>query len=266
MHSVNFEPLGRYYTDIEVSRMFDAKLLEPENSTPLYIQLANHLREQIHSGGIRSGDAIPSERDLSDLIGASRVTVRKAIDRLIAEGLLFRRQGSGTFVSTQIEAEGSFLTGFTEDAGARGDKPDTIWITKDLSVPSEEEALMLELTGDEQVIRLGRVRLANGEPLAIEYAVVPASILPDPSLISDSLYQVLNTSGHRPVTGTQKIRASFASATEAELLSVCQGAEILRIERLTRQADGRPVEFTRSAYRGDRYVFVNELHGRYGKL
>jgi GntR family transcriptional regulator len=246
--------------------MFDAKLLEPENSTPLYIQLANHLRHHIHSGGIRSGDAIPSERDLSDLIGASRVTVRKAIDRLIAEGLLFRRQGSGTFVSSQIEAEGSYLTGFTEDAGLRGDKPETIWMMKSLAEASGEEALMLELASGEQVIRLGRVRLANGEPLAIEHAVVPCSVLADPNLIGDSLYRVLDAEGSRPITGTQKIRASFATQTEADLLSVGLGAEILRIERLTRRADGKPVEFTRSAYRGDRYVFVSELRGRYGVL
>ena len=246
--------------------MFEATILEAENSTPLYIQLANHLRDHIHAGGIRSGSAIPSERDLCDQVGASRVTVRKAISRLIAEGLLFRKQGSGTFVSSQIEAPGSFLTGFTEETDAPGESADTIWMMKSVAKPSEEEQVMLELSQGELVVRLGRVRLASGEPLAIEHAVIPQSILPDLDQLGASLYATLELLGSRPVTGTQKIRASLSTATEAALLSIDEGTEILRIERLTRRADDKPVEFTRSAYRGDRYVFVNKLRGPYANI
>jgi GntR family transcriptional regulator len=246
--------------------MFEKLRLQEPSSTPLYIQLANNIRTHIVTGAIATGDALPSERDLCDIMGTSRVTIRKAIDKLITEGLLFRKQGSGTFVSPRIEAPGSYLSGFSEDAEARGAKADAIWMMKTLAAPTEEEAIFLELKPDEKVARLGRVRLSGGEPLAIEHAIVPAHLLPDLDKLGDSLYEALNIRGNRPVTGTQKIRASFATPTEAGLLSIAQNAEILRVERLTRNAAGLPVEFTRSAYRGDRYVFVTELRGKYGVL
>ncbi len=241
------------------------KLNEPSN-TPLYLQLATSLRNHIVSGGIMMGEALPSERDLCTIIGTSRVTIRKAIDQLIAEGLLIRKQGSGTFVAQRIEAPGSFLSGFSEDTTARHAVPGTIWMMKSYAKPTDEEAILLELKGNEQVARLGRVRLSSGEPLAIEHAVIPAKILPDLQKLGNSLYDALNALGNRPVMGTQKIRASFATPTEAGLLSIAENAEILRIERLTRRADGMAVEFTRSAYRGDRYVFVSELRGQYSVM
>lgn len=243
-----------------LTNMFDPSVLEPENSTPLYLQLANYLRDHIHAGGVKAGEALPSERDLCDRIGASRVTIRKAIDRLIAEGMLVRKQGSGTFVTNQIEAAGTFLSSFSEDAGARGAVPGAIWIMRgDVAQPTDEEGLLLELAQGEKVVRLSRVRLSSGDPLAIEHAVVPHSMLPQPGILGESLYSTLTGLGNRPQSGIQKVRASKATAAEADLLSITEGDEVLRIERLTRRADGRPVEFTRSAYRGDRYVFVTEL-------
>ena len=246
--------------------ILDKHLMHEASSTPLYIHLANNLRKLITAGEIASGEALPSERDLSEHLGASRVTIRKAIDRLIAEGLLFRKPGSGTFVSTQIEAPGSSLSGFSEDAGARGAKAGSIWMMKSYAAPTQEESVLLELKDDVRVARLGRVRLSGGEPLAIEHAVIPAHMLPDLAALGDSLYEALDLRGNRPVTGTQKIRASLATPTEAGLLSITENSEILRLERLTRTVDGIPVEFTRSAYRGDRYVFVSEMRGKYSVL
>lgn len=235
-------------------------------NAPIYMRLANTLRQRITAGEIVTGDALPSERDLCDILGASRVTVRRAIETLIDEGLIVRKQGSGTYVAPRIEAATSYLGSFSEDATARGETTRTIWMTKAHDAASPEEARMLELAVGAQVARLSRVRLAGGEPLAIENAIVPAAFLPDIAALDDSLYAALALNGHRPVTGTQKIRASLATATEAGLLSMSENAEILRIERLTRLADGRPVEFTRSAYRGDRYDFISELRGAYSVL
>ncbi len=231
------------------------------DSTPLYLQLARNLRSHIREGGIDPGGALPSERDLSEITGMSRVTVRKGIDQLIEEGVLFRRQGSGTFVTKLIEAPGSALSGFSEDARSRGEDPGVIWMIKTYATPTDEEALALSITNSTKVVRLGRVRLSGGEPLAIEHAVVLAEFLPDLDLLGDSLYAALTTRGARPVSGTQRIRAALATPTEAAILSIEEKAEILRIERLTRMSDGRAIEFTRSAYRGDRYEFVSELKG-----
>lgn len=230
-----------------------------EDSTPLYMQLAKNLRAHIASGEIDPGSALPSERDLSEITGMSRVTVRKGIDQLIEEGVLFRKQGSGTFVAKRIEAPGSALSGFSDDARSRGEDPGVIWMMKTYAAPTDEEAAALGIAPTSQVARLGRVRLSGGEPLAIEHAVVPAVLLPDLDHLGDSLYAALEKNGVRPVSGTQRIRASLATPTEAGILSIRQNSEVLRIERLTRMQDGRAVEFTRSAYRGDRYDFVSEL-------
>lgn len=234
--------------------------------SPIYMKLAHRLRQQIEDGEIGSGEALPSERDLCKISGASRVTVRKAIELLIEEGLLSRRQGSGTYVTPRIQAPGSFLSSFSEDAEARGEATDTIWIMKVIGAPTEDEARILELPEGTDVARLSRVRMAGGEPLAIENAVVPADMLPDIAQLGNSLYQALDLCGNRPVTGQQKIRAALAGSTEAGLLSIPESSEILRIERLTRRADGRPVELTRSAYRGERYEFVSELRGPFALL
>ncbi len=229
------------------------------SNTPLYLQIASNLRNRINTGGVGTGEALPSERDLSELTGASRVTIRKAIDTLIAEGLLFRKQGSGTFVLPRIEAPGSYLSGFSDDARARGDEPRALWIVKAYAPPTGDEASHLNVSASAEVARLGRVRLSGGEPLAIEHAVVPKHLLPPLDDIGDSLYDALESMGNRPVTGKQKIRASLATPTEAGLLMIKENSEILRIERITKLADGTVVEFTRSAYRGDRYDFVSDL-------
>ncbi len=234
--------------------------------SPIYMQLAARLRHQIVEGEIVAGEALPSERDLCAIMSASRVTVRKAIALLIEEGLLSRKQGSGTFVTPRIQAPGSFLSSFSEDAKARGEATETIWMMRVIAIATDDEARILGLSVGASVARLSRVRMAGGEPLAIENAVVPADMLPPINALGNSLYQALDERGNRPVTGQQKIRAALAGPTEASLLSIPENSEILRIERLTRRADGRAVELTRSAYRGERYEFVSELRGPFAVL
>jgi GntR family transcriptional regulator len=239
--------------------MRDIAWTSAEEGTPLYLQLARSLREHISSGGIDPGSALPSERDLSEMAGLSRVTVRKGIEQLVGEGVLLRKQGSGTFVAPRIETAGSKLSSFSDETRARGEAPGVVWINKTYAQPTEEEATALQIPATARVARLGRVRLAGGEPLAIEHAIIPATFLPDLESLGDSLYQALDTHGFRPTAGTQRVRASLATPTEAGILSVRQNSEVLRIERLTRIADGRFVEFTRSVYRGDRYEIVTPL-------
>ncbi|MDE0678940.1 MAG: GntR family transcriptional regulator [Gammaproteobacteria bacterium] len=229
------------------------------SSTPLYLQIASSIRRQINEGQIAMGEAIPSERDLCELTGASRVTVRKAIGQLIEEGLLCRKQGSGTFVSERIEMPATYLGGFTEDARARGREPGSVWLIRSYANPTREEAAVLKIHMSSVVARLGRVRLSEGEPLAIEHAVVAESSVPPIEEIGDSLYAALATRGNRPQKGRQKVRASLASPTEAGLLSIPENSAVLRIERVTWLDDGTVIEFTRSAYRGDRYQFVTDI-------
>ncbi|KTT73885.1 GntR family transcriptional regulator [Sphingomonas endophytica] len=234
---------------------------EEDGGTPLYMQLARSLRDHIEGGAIGPGGLLPSERELSELAGLSRVTVRRGIRQLIEEGVLVSRQGAGTYVARRIETPGARLSSFSDDARSRGERPGVVWISRAYAQPTEEEAVALDISTTTRVARLGRVRLAGDEPLAIEHAVVPAEFLPDLARLADSLYEALQANGHGPVSGTQRIRASLATPTEAGILSIGHNAEVLRIERRTLNHTGRVVEFTRSVYRGDRYEFVTDLTG-----
>jgi GntR family transcriptional regulator len=242
-----------------VAAGFEPIAVDAASPTPLYLQLAEELRARIANQRVRVGDALPSERDLTMITGLSRVTVRRAIDTLLREGMLSRRRGSGTYVSARIEQPASVLAGFSADMRNRGAAPGSIWLDRQLAHPTPEEAMMLAAAPDSLVVRLSRVRTADGEPMAIERATIPAALLPSPDLVTDSLYQTLARLGAAPVRGLQRLQASLATAFEARHLPVPVGAAVLRIERRTFLASGAPVEFTRSAYRGDLYDFVTEV-------
>ena len=232
---------------------------DKDTTTPLYMQIAKNIHTYISQGYVLAGEALPPERDLCEMTGTSRVTIRKALDKLVEDKVVIRKHGAGTFVLPPVTHLGSSLSGFTINAREHGHKPQAIWIMKSYGVPTVEEAEILQIQLSDQVVRLGRVRLSDDQPLAIEHAVVPAKMLPDIAEISESLYQALDTKGNKPIKGTQKVRASLANPTEAGLLSIDENSEILRIERRSYLEDGTPVELTRSAYRGDRYEFIMNL-------
>jgi Transcriptional regulators len=229
---------------------------------PLYLQLKRWIEDAIKRGLINPGDALPSERDLAQRADVSRVTVRKAVQQLVREGVLVQRHGSGTFVAPQtqrVEQSLSQLTSFTEDMARRGMSVRAEWLERDLHIPSPEETLILGLGAGERVARISRLRLTVDTPLAIERASLSSSVLPDPMEIGDSLYRHLELSGTRPVRAIQRIRAANIAEQDAQLLQVPVGSAGLHIERISYLATGRVIEFTRSIYRGDTYDFVAEL-------
>jgi GntR family transcriptional regulator len=241
--------------------MFDSFKLDPTDPTPLYLQLQAELRALIESGKLQPGDAVPGERDLANRLKISRVTIRKAISNLAADGLLIQRHGAGTFVARRMEASLSVLSSFSDDMRARGMVPESRWIERVTAVAMPEEALALSLSPGATVVRLTRVRLADGMPLAIERASVPATFLPDLVHLGSSLYAAMAISGARPVRALQRIRAEKAGERDAEMLAIAVGAPVLAIERRGFDAEGRPVELTRSRIRADLYDFIAELRG-----
>ncbi len=233
--------------------------LDEASPTPLYLQLLVRLRGAVTAGALRPGEAIPGERDLAARARGSRVTVRRAVGQLVREGLLLQRQGAGTFVAPRVEQPLSVLSGFSEDMRARGVRAGSVWLERSVEAPSPDEVLALDLTGGARVVRLARVRTADGAPMAIERAAVPQAMLGGPEAVGDSLYAALSAAGVRPVRAFQRLRAEVASAADAALLAIGEGAAVLHVERRSFLGDGRPVEFTRSRYRGDRYDFLAEL-------
>ena len=236
--------------------------LQAGGSGPLYLKLRQSLEEAILSGKLNHGDALPPERDLADYASISRVTVRKAVDDLVKDGLLVRRHGSGTFVVkpvSRVQQSLSRLTSFTEDMARRGYNTRAQWIERGLFQPSPDEMMTLGLPADALVARLGRLRIADDMPLAIERASISAEFLPDPTRVTSSLYSELDKTHSRPVRAVQRISACSLKDPDAAMLGVPTGSASLSIERISYLASGRVVEFTRSLYRGDAYDFVAEL-------
>lgn len=245
-----------------MEQLFSPNGFDDPGSGPLYLQLQRRIAEAIATGRLIPGDSLPAERDMATMTGLSRVTVRNAIQALVASGQLVQRRGSGTFVAQKVERLEqalSLLTSFTEDMARRGKSVDSQWISRQIDAPAPEEVMALGLSGDERVARLERVRRSDGVPLAIERASIPASVLPDPGAVQGSLYLALEAVGKRPVRAVQRISAANLGPRDAALLEVPAGVAGLRIERIGYLASGRVVEFTRSLYRGDAYDFAVEL-------
>ena len=239
-----------------------AKVVGPLNAQgnlPLYQQLQRALRQAIENRTLAPDDALPAERDLAAEFGVSRITVRKALVGLVAEGLLVRRQGSGNFVSARVEKNFAMLTSFSEDMRARGRTPRSVWLKRAAGTVTPEEALALRLSPGTPVYRFNRIRYADEAPMAIEYATIVASALPSLEAVDTSLYEALEIVGHRPVRALQRLRAVLLTGDQAQLLKAKPGEAGLLVERLGSLPDGRAIEFSQSYYRGDTYDFVAEL-------
>jgi len=234
--------------------------LDDSNALPLYQQLQRTLRDAIDKRVLGPDDALPPERDLADELAVSRITVRKAIDGLVDEGLLVRRQGAGTFVCARVEKNFAKLTSFSEDMRARGRKPRSVWLNRAAGTVTPEESLTLRSSPGTPVYRFHRIRYADEAPMALEYATVLASCLPSVEAVESSLYEALEKNGSRPVRALQRLRAVLFTAEQAKLLKAQEKDPGLLVERLGFLKDGRAVEFSQSFYRGDTYDFVAELN------
>jgi GntR family transcriptional regulator len=229
---------------------------------PRYMQLRNRVSKGIVGGVLAPSTPLPSEREIAQITDMSRVTVRKAFQSLIADGLIVQKQGSGSFVADKelkIDQNLSRLTSFSEDMDRRGMASTMKWLERGVFMPSPDELLILALPADASVARISRLRFADDQPMAIEKASLSTEFLPNPMEIENSLYDHLELTGHRPVRAMQKISAINLDSISADLLNVEEGAAGLKIERMSYLEDGQIVEFTQSIYRGDAYNFVAEL-------
>jgi GntR family transcriptional regulator len=233
--------------------------LDGAERLPLYLQLQRALRSAIENRAFIPNDALPPERDLAAALSISRITVRKALDGLVGEGLLTRRQGAGTFVNERVEKSFSKLSSFSEDMAGRGRTSHSVWIARSRGAVSPEEALTLGLSPGAPVFRLSRIRYADGAPMALEHSIIPGFCLPSAEAVDRSLYAALELHNCRPTRALQRLRAVLFTAEQAALLGVEEKAAGLFIERRGFLDNGQAVEVTQSFYRGDAYDFVAEL-------
>jgi GntR family transcriptional regulator len=232
---------------------------DPEHDTPLYLQLARNLSTAIHANRWAAGEALPSERVLSDELGISRITARKAIALLVEQGLIRRTQGAGNFIQPRYEDPLSRLSSFSEILERQGFKPDSRWLSRELRAANRDEVIQLGLSPAALVARLKRLRLADDIVMAVEYSTFPASVIPEPDTISGSLYNFLERRGTPVVRALQHFRAVNASDEIAALMGIAPHDALLLITRVGYTTDGRAIELTDTYCRNDYYDFVVEL-------
>jgi len=209
--------------------------------------------------------AIPSERELMSTYEVSRATVRKSIERLIADGLLYRIHGKGTFVSRPRLESRLHLASFSQDMRRRGLTPSTVLLGIEADLPPAEVATALALQPDAMAWRIDRVRLADGQPIALENGWYPHDSLPglDRQDLSGSLYQVFEeTYGFGIDAAEQTLWGEAADAAMARRLDAPLHTPLLVFRRISRAGD-QPMEYVVSRYRGDRYQIHMSL-GRDG--
>lgn len=241
-----------------------AEPLEREGPIPLHEQIRERLLKAIQSGKVAAHRRLPSERVLAQWFAVNRLTVRQALRELIAQGYLYARFGRGTFVAARpVHQPLQWLTSFTEDMAARGMKASSRVLAQEIRPAPADIAARLGIAPGVEVVRLERLRLADGEPMAIETAFLPHARCPG-LLAFDfsqcSLYEVLRKHfGLRLDRAEQVLRAVVLPAREARLLGVSRGAPAFLLERTTFLDSGEAIEFVRSFYRGDRYQFQVHL-------
>ena len=231
---------------------------------PRYYQLKELLRTRVRGGEWPPGAAIPSERELCERYGISRMTARQALTELVHEGVLYREQGRGTFVAQpRIAQQLLHLTGFTEDMAARRQRPGARVLAAEMWPADAPTADRLRVAIGHPVFRVRRLRLADTDPLAIETAAVNfanCERLLDDDLATESLYGLIEHKyGQSLLEAEQEVEASAATAEEAGLLGLSPGAPVLRTRRVTHGPRHQPVEYAVAAYRGDKYTFYTRI-------
>ncbi len=237
--------------------LFPGVILDKDHSLPLYSQLEQLVRGKIRDNVLRPGDLLPSEKELKEHFGVSRVTVRTALQNLVRDGLIRRARGRGSEVNPpKIEVDLSGLEGFAEAMKARGFQVRTRVLNAEAAVAGEEVAEGLGVSLGAHVWHLERLRFVNDERMVHVHTYLPEFAgIPDGS----SLYDFLRGRGLSPSRTEEFLEAVQADAVLATRLSVPAGQSLLRRVRRSQLADGRVVEYTVGHYRGDRYRYRFQL-------
>lgn len=226
-----------------------------------YQQIADTIQDKIESGELQNGDRLQSERELSNQLGVNRLTVRRAFNVLENRGLVDRRQGGGTYVASQrIERPASQLVPFTVAMSELGVKPGAHIIAFEKEPADRSLAELLEIPVGSLVHHIFRVRLADGEPAVIEQFFTSCQLLPNFEEHDHEIrsgYEIMETEyGISVVRAEQSLEPVVATAYEADLLSIPEGAPLMLERRLAFDKQNRPIEYGKDLFRGDLFKFI----------
>lgn len=231
------------------------------HALPKYYELRQWLRQ--HIDGLPPGTPVAAERTLSEQFHISRSTVRQAMHDLAVEGRIVRLRGRGTFVATPKLTQRLQLTSYTRDMNRQGLRPGSRLIDASVVESERDVADALTLPLGAMVTRLERVRYANGEAMAVETVYLDNERFPEVEMHfteDTSLYAVLEKEyGVVPVEGEETVETVLAPPAASRLLGTDANTPMLLLTRTSRDAEGRPIEYVRSLYRGDRFRLVAPL-------
>ena len=232
--------------------------IEQKDKSPLYVKVAETVKQAIQQKLLVGGDYLPTERELSELLGISRITVRKALDVLDKENVIVRSRGSGTMVSDTLEYSLKEPKGFSQQVVLKGKRPDTLWIKKEIVPCNNDVAKQLSLTEGEDVFLLKRIRYIDDKPVSVEESYVPVGLITDADEIQLSLYDYFR-SQNITLTGTKSwVSAQLPTDEFLGHLSLDEAVPVLLIKQIAHDAKGKVVEYSVNHCRGDMYVFVAE--------
>jgi GntR family transcriptional regulator len=224
---------------------------------PAYMRIGYWLERLIVSRKLEPGDRLPSEVEIANALGVSRMTLRQALASIEAKGLIDRRRGrfGGNFVATpRFEFDHESLPGFTEQMRRMHVEAGAHVIRATTRRPPADVRQGLGLKRGEQVHEVLRARSANGEPIVLEETYFPAAVFPGLLLsnLTGSLYSVMRASNAAPHSAEEQIEATGATEQQAEILNIAAGDPLLLITRTSYTAGGVAVEYSRDYHRSDR--------------
>ncbi|MGH2534424.1 MAG: GntR family transcriptional regulator [Thermomicrobiales bacterium] len=230
-----------------------------EAGAPLHQQVSRALRGYIVAS-LQPNDTIPTEPELEVHFGVSRATIRRAVDDLVDEGLLARRQGAGTFVrGVKVSYEPAKLASWSESIRALGQTPRTRTMQRQEVTGPDWVRERLRLTSGEPVIWLWRLRLAGDEPMSVMVNYLPGRLVPglaERGLMHESLYDELRMNyGFVPARAEDEVEAKLVTDDEAALLGVAPGSPLIEVCRTAYLADETPIEVSVVRSRADRYRY-----------
>lgn len=232
--------------------------LAEESRTPLYKRFAVAIKDAVRDGTLVNEEILPSERDFSQSLNISRITVRKAMDELEKEGVVFRSRGYGTQICSQFEYSLKEPKGLSQQAVLRGKKPDTVWINKSKIQCSAEIGEKLGLDKGSDVYQLKRIRYVDQQAVSVEESWVPARFIADADEIGISLYDYFNKQQILPVKSQSRVSARMPDEALKMQIALPDNVPVLVIKQLALDAQGNPLEYSISYCRSDMYVFIAE--------
>ncbi len=243
--------------------MSEDERIDAFSTEPLHSQLTTIIRNNILTDKWPAGEKIPNQQELCKKYEVSLAVVRQAVEKLVSEGFLLKRQGKGTYVmDPRIRQGPRKLTSLSQELTARGAKVGSEILDSRVEASGSKFARIFDLTPDEKVIRIKRLRLMDMSPLGIQIFFCPEKLFPDllKKNLTESLYGLVeNHYGYRFVSADETYTAIIISEADCKLLKVEFPYAGFYVERISRGADGKAIEYTESIIRGDKYSVLIHL-------